>query len=282
MKKNNKAILLMLFSAFTFSSMQIIIKLLPNISLMEKVFYRNFLSLIITYIIIKKKHLSFFGSKETRKYLFYRFIFGYLGVILFFYATLNMHAADAAMLNKLSPVFVTLIAHYFLKESTNKTQTAALIISLIGALLVIKPKFNYTLIPAGAGLLSAVVSGAAYIFITFIGNRESIYTVVFCFSFLSSVFSLPFFFFQFTIPNIYEIFLLILLSSLAAAGQIALTGAYNNSKASKISIFDYSNIIFSSILGFLLLSEVPDFLSIIGGLLIISASIMVYLRNKKN
>ncbi len=57
LKKN--PVILMLFSAFTFSSMQIIVKLLPQIPLMEKVFFRNFISLIIAYFIIKKNNLSF-------------------------------------------------------------------------------------------------------------------------------------------------------------------------------------------------------------------------------
>jgi len=105
MNKKTKAILLMLFSAFTFSAMQIIVKLLPEIPLMEKVFFRNFISLIIAFIVIKKNNLSYFGNKENRKYLFFRYLFGFTGIVLFFYATTQMFAADAAILNKLSPIF---------------------------------------------------------------------------------------------------------------------------------------------------------------------------------
>lgn len=64
MKNKNKAILLMLFSALSFSAMQIIVKLLNEIPLMEKVFFRNFFSPIISYIIIRKKHLYFGGKKN--------------------------------------------------------------------------------------------------------------------------------------------------------------------------------------------------------------------------
>lgn len=70
MKNKNKSILLMIFSAFTFSSMQIIVKLLPDIPLMEKVFFRNFVSLVLAFFIILKKKIRFFGLKENRKYLF--------------------------------------------------------------------------------------------------------------------------------------------------------------------------------------------------------------------
>lgn len=280
MNTKNKSILLMLFSAFTFSAMQIIVKLLLAVPLMEKVFFRNFISLIISFIILKKNNLSYFGNKENRKYLFYRYLFGFTGIILFFYATTQMLAADAAILNKLSPVFVIILAHQFLKEKINKTKIIVMIISILGALLVIKPQFKLSVIPAAAGFISAILSGAAYVFITVIGNKESIYTTVFYFSLLSSVSCIPFFFMDFAIPGTYELFMLILLGVLAAFGQIALTFAYNNCKASEISIYDYSNIIFSSLLGYLFLSEIPDILSILGGILILSASVILYIQQR--
>lgn len=281
MKNKNKSILLMLFSAFTFSSMQIIVKLLPDIPLMEKVFFRNFVSLVLAYFIIRKKKLRFFGLKENRKYLFYRYMFGFSGVILFFYATSQMLAADAAMLNKLSPVFVIFLAHFFLKEKIDKVQISVLLLSIAGAVLVIKPGFHFSIFPAFAGFVSAILSGAAYIFISFIDNKESVYTTVFYFSFFSSVSCLPFFLTKFTVPDIYELMLLILLGILAAIGQIALTFAYKGSPASEISIYDYSNIIFSSVLAYTFLNEVPDIMSISGGLLILSASAILYIHTSR-
>lgn len=282
MNQKTKFILLMLFSAFTFSAMQIIVKLLPEIPLMEKVFFRNFISLIISFIILKKNKISYFGNKENRKYLFFRYFFGFTGIVLFFYATTQMLAADAAILNKLSPVIVIILAHCFLKEKINKTKIIALIISVIGALMVIKPQFNLSMVPALAGFLSAILSGTAYVFITMIGDKESIYTTVFCFSLYSSLSCIPFFAVSFAMPNMYELFMLILLGLLAALGQIALTSAYNECEASEISIYDYTNIIFSSLLGYLFLSEVPDKLSIFGGILILFASLILYIQTKKN
>ena len=271
----------MLFSALTFSLMQIIIKLLPSIPLMEKVFFRNLISLLLSFIILKKNNLSYFGSKENRKYLFFRYLFGFTGVVLFFYATTQMLAADAAILNKLSPVIVIILAHFFLKEKINKTKIIVLVISVFGALLVIKPQFNSSVIPSAAGFLSAILSGAAYIFITIIGHKESIYTTVFYFSFFSSVSCIPFFALSFVFPNLYELLMLMLLGILAALGQIALTSAYNSCEASEVSIYDYSNIIFSTVLGYLFLSEIPDKLSILGGVLILCASLALYMQQKK-
>jgi drug/metabolite transporter (DMT)-like permease len=281
MKNKYKSITAMIFSSFSFSAMQIIVKLLDKIPLMEKVFFRNFISLILSFAMIRMKKLSFFGQKENRKYLFFRSLYGYLGIVLFFYATSKMFAADAAMLNKLSPVFVSLLAYLLLKEKISRLQMTSLFISLTGAMLVIKPHFSFSMLPAAAGILSALVSAAAYICITFIGKNESIYTVVFYFSTLSSIFCIPFMIANFALPGIKELALLLLLGALACAGQISLTYAYNGSPASEISIYDYTNIIFSSILGFLFLNEVPDKLSIAGGILIIASSLILFIYGKK-
>lgn len=280
--KNNKntAVIFMLLSSFSFSAMQIIVKILKDIPLMEKVFFRNFISLCLSFIIIRKNKLSFWGHRENRKYLFYRSVFGYAGVVLFFYATSKLLAADAAMLNKLSPIFVTILAYFLLKEKINKANIIALILSLSGAWLVIKPALNSNLIPAAVGLFSAAISGAAYIYINIIGEKESIYTTVFFFSIFSTICSIPFMMFNFVIPKQSDLMLLLLLGALAALGQIALTYAYKSSEASDISIYDYSNIIFSTILGYFFLSEMPDLYSIIGGFLIIAASLIVFIYNK--
>ena len=148
--------------------------------------------------------------------------------------------------------------------------------------MVIKPQFNLSVIPALAGFISAILSGAAYVFITKIGDDESIYTTVFCFSLYSSLSCIPFFAVSFAIPNMYELFLLILLGVLAALGQIALTSAYNGCEASEVSLYDYTNIIFSSFLAYFFLSEVPDKLSIFGGILILGASLISYIQAKKS
>jgi drug/metabolite transporter (DMT)-like permease len=226
--------------------------------------------------------LNFRGHKENRKYLLLRSVSGYLGTVLFFYATTHMLTSDAAMLNKLSPVFVFILSYFFLKEKISGVQLLSLVISIIGATLIIKPQFKISILPAAAGLLSAIISAIAYIYISLIGKKESTYTVVFYFSCFSTIFSIPVLVHNYTIPSITELFLLLLLGSLATVGQIALTYAYNSTQASEISIYDYSNIIFSSFLGYIFFLEKPDYYSILGGIAIILSSLLLFFYDKKN
>ena len=51
---------------------------------------------------------------------------------------------------------------------------------------------------------------------------------------------------------------------MAAGGQFAITAAYNNAAGKDISIYDYSQILFAAILGFIFLNQIPDIWSIVG------------------
>ena len=68
----------------------------------------------------------------------------------------------------------------------------------------------------------------------------------------------------------------------AACGQFGMTNAYFNAPASKISIYDYSNIVFAGILGFVFLDQVPDIFSVAGYFIIIGTAILVFIYNSKN
>ncbi|MGL5477594.1 MAG: EamA family transporter, partial [Clostridium sp.] len=63
--------------------------------------------------------------------------------------------------------------------------------------------------------------------------------------------------------------------------QFALTAAYKHAPAREISIYDYTQIIFSAIIGFLLFGQIPDYLSFIGYALIIGASLIMFIYNNR-
>ena len=67
----------------------------------------------------------------------------------------------------------------------------------------------------------------------------------------------------------------------AAGGQFGITAAYYHAPAKEISIYDYSQIIFATMLGFVLFGEIPDKYSFTGYVLIILASLGTFLYNMR-
>ena len=281
MDNKPKAITLMLISALAFSIMGAMVKLSGNIPLFEKVFYRNLVSLILAYFMIKNANVSLFGKRENQKYLLMRSLLGLSGVVLNFYALNNLVLSDANILNKISPFFVTLFAALFLKEKLTSIQIPVLITVFIGALLVIKPQFNFSTIPALAGFISAMFAGAAYTLIRFLKDLEKSPTIVFYFSFISVIGTFPLMMLNYQKPTVIQFAYLIATGIFAAIGQFTLTSAYRYAPAGEVSIYNYTSIVFSAFIGFIIWSEVPDFLSIMGTLIIIAVAIFAFLYNNK-
>ncbi len=281
MENKARAIMYMALSGLAFAFMGATVKLAGDIPVFEKVFFRNFVSLFVALYMIKKSGVNLFGEKKNQKVLLMRSLCGFMGVVTYFYSINRMFLADSTMLNKLSPFFVTIFAFVFLKEKLSKIQVPVLVVAFLGAVLIIKPEFSFRILPALSALLSAVFAGAAYTFVRYLKGREEPATIVFYFSFVSVVGTLPFLIGDFKLPDLEQLACLLGTGLFAAIGQFMITMAYKNAPASEVSIYNYLSIIFSSMVGFAVWREVPDSMSILGGALIVSVAVFSYLYNKR-
>ncbi|WDV44980.1 DMT family transporter [Clostridiaceae bacterium M8S5] len=273
-----KGTFLILLSALFFALMAATVKSLPNVPMAEKIFFRNILGFAFSLIILKKRKSSLFGN--NKKLLISRGVFGLLGVVCYFYALNRIKFADAVILNKFSPFFIILLSALFLKEKIKKYQIISLTIAIVGASLVIKPKFDLSIVPSLFALSSAFFAGCAYTIIRHLRKTDSPETIVLYFTFISTVATIPFMVFgDFRIPTNPEIIRLILLGIFATSAQFLMTYAYRYAPASELSIYTYANIIFSSIIGLLIWQEGLDWLTFIGALLIILAGSINFVVN---
>lgn len=277
-----KAIILMIISSLSFGIMSLMVSLSGELPLFEKIFFRNFVSLFVALIFIIKNKESFLGKRENRTLLILRSLLGLGGVLFYFYCIQYMNLADSTMLNKLSPFFVILFAALFLKEKLYPYQIAAILIAFSASLLIIKPHFNMDVIPALAGLASAVFAGAAYAIIRALKLRnESSATIVFYFSFISFIVTLPLAISQFIMPVGVQWIYLFGIGIFAAIGQMSMTQSYLYARASDIAPFKYLHVLFAGILGVVFLCECIDKYSILGYIIIFAVYIFMYIRKRQ-
>ena len=134
--------------------------------------------------------------------------------------------------------------------------------------------------PLVIALIGGIAAGIAYAFlrkVTVNGERPII--VVAFFSTFSCVILIPFIIFTYQPITPLQLFYCAMTGVAACSGQIFISSAYAACPAKEISIYDYSTVIFTALLGLIVLGEVPDWLSIIGYAIIISASVLNYLYN---
>lgn len=276
-----KGIICIILSAFGFAMMTAFVKLSGDLPTFQKTFFRNLVSCVVAFTMVYKSKQSYFGKKENRKLLTYRSIFGTIGIVLNFYAVDMLVLSDANMLNKLSPFFVIIFCAIFLNEKIQKNQMIAVIVAFIGSLFIIKPEFSSDIIPAMMGATSAVCAAIAYTVLRVLGPKENGSTIVFYFSLFSLIVIFPLMLLSYENMTFIQFMYLVLAGVFATIGQFGITWAYKFAPAKEISIFDYSNIIFSAVISIILFNTIPDMYSVLGYFIIFMASFYMFKYNMK-
>lgn len=277
-----KGMIYIILAAFFFASMNVFVKLAGDLPPIQKSFFRNLVAAIFALVILLKSKQGFRYEKKDLPMLLLRSIFGTLGILCNFYAVDHLLVSDASMLNKLSPFFVIICSSIFLKEKATRVQKISIVIAFIGSLFIIKPSFNIlNNIDSIIGVLGALGAGIAYTCVRQLGKQGvSGAKIVFFFSCFSCLSVVPYLMINYQPMTNNQILILLFAGLMAAGGQFAITAAYNNAAGKDISIYDYSQILFAAILGFVFLDQIPDLLSVIGYIIIIGAAVGSYLYQK--
>ena len=310
--KKSIGVLLMLLFAFSYSAMQVAVKKAgPNVPMMMKVLVRNVMNMSVIFCFVKAKGVSCYGEKKFQKSLLARDLFSFLGMTTLFYAsTYAACQGDITVLHKMSPFFITILACLFLGEKLSKIQIPALLLAGVGAFLVANPKFNSDVTPLVVAFCSALATSCSYTLLSYFKDKVNGLTVIMHFTTFCVVASVCILTFgtygvpylvkagylakdsiickllctvcgKFFLPKGWALVYLLLGGLFGTIGQTCATYAYRFAPASEISIYNYSGVIFSMILGCVIAGDKIRPNSIIGGALVIGAAVMVFIYNNK-
>lgn len=286
MNNNNilKGILCIIIAGFGFALMSLFVKLSGDLPSIQKGFFRNIIAVFISSIPLIKhwKVINIPRNNTGWLVLISRSVFGTIGLVLNFYAISHISLADSSIIQKLSPFIIIILSYIFFKEEMTRFQVFAIIIAFIGITLIIKPSGNNIIsMGALAALLGALCAGIAYTCVRYLGTHNiSGEFIIFFFSSLSSLMLLPYLILDYRTMTYYQLSMLILAGISATIGQYGVTFAYKFAAAKNISVFDYSQVLFSGIFGYMFFGEFPDFQSLIGYIIVISVGIVLVLRSK--
>ena len=291
--QTGRGIFCLVVSAFGFALMGMFVRMTDlhgdYVSSFQKSFFRNIVALAIAAAMFVKGggvRLNFGEGPAARRWgiLLMRATFGTLGIFGNFYAIGKIDLADAMMLNKLAPFFTVLFSWLFIKERLSFRQALCLVGAFAGAMLVVKPGLGaMPLLPALCGLGSGLFAGAAYACVRELGllKMDGRFIVLF-FSGFYCLASLPFLVFDWNPMTATQVLCLAGAGAGAALGQFAITAAYRFAEPRRIAAFDYTNILFAALLGFLAFGQVPDALSWCGFVLIVAMALLMNRGARKN
>ena len=112
-------------------------------------------------------------------------------------------------------------------------------------------------------------------------NPNGYSAIVFYFSLTATLLSLLTIPFGWVMPDLLEVGLLVLAGLIGGTAQIFLTSSYRFADASVIAPFDYASMLFALVIGYVIFDEVPTETMLLGATLVISAGIIIILRERQ-
>lgn len=270
----------MLMSALAFAIMTACVKLVSThgIPVFEIVAARAIVSLIISYVDVRRKQLSVWG--HNKKLLIARGAVGSLALICVYYAVTTLPLAEATILQYLHPVFTALLALMFLKERIQRSTIVCILFCILGLVLIVSPEIALSageelpLISVAIALMGAFGSAIAYVIVKRLSSTEDSSVIIFYFPLMALPLSVFLLGDDFVMPDAEALVLLILIGIFTQIGQIGLTKAMKTEVASKATAYSYIQVVFSIIFGWLLFSEIPSIWTWAGGALIIIGALI--------
>lgn len=269
--------------------------LAEDMSALEIVFFRNIIGAVIILYALKHTAPTLSGGKTYM--LISRGIFGFLAMIFYFYTITVIPLGEAITLNKTSPLFVSLLAYYLLKEHLDLKTIFAIMIGFLGVVFIVKPLGMSISYAHFLGVLGGFFAAFAYTTIKKIKDIYDSRVIVLSFVTIGTIlpiilflvapyFDAPeavsFLFPEFVVPHLFNTWaLIIVMAILATFSQWLLTKAYSSSRLSIVGVISYTNIPFSIGFGWMLGDVLPDFYTYLGiGLIVFGGFIVGKKRNK--
>ncbi len=255
-----------------------------DLSTGQIVFFRNIAGLIALFPLLLHTGLAELKTQHFTGHLT-RSLVGVSAMYCYFWALAHMPLTEAFLVKLSAPLFMPLLALWWLKEPAGRYSWLALLIGFAGVAVILLPQgssngADWPLHAVLNGLLGAVLAAAAKVTIRSMSSTESSQRIVFYFGVISATVSLPAALLDWR-PVPVEIWgWLALLGVIASAGQLALTKAYRMAPTGKIGVYVYSAVIYGALMGWWFWDEIPLWTTWAGAALIVAAG-LVNLRGGK-
>ncbi len=272
----------MVASVVCFSIMDICVKWLDYYPVGQVLFLRFLIGFIpIFFIIPRDKIFNFYKTSRPGLHAF-RAICGALAIIALFYGLRELPLADVVSLTFGGPIFVTVASIFFLYEKVGIKRWFAVFLGFVGMLIIIQPAFidlNYYYL---SPIIFCIFFACVAISVRSLSKTEANYTIAFYFTSLCMLLGLASSLYgDWVMPTTVDILIFLVLGLCGSSGNLLLTQSYRLAEASLVTPIKYLSLVFAIIFGFIIWSEVPKILTLLGAGLVILSSLIIFIRETK-
>jgi len=268
----------MFISVCAFSLMDVIVKWSDDYPVGQVLFFRGFCGIIpILFLIPKERFFDFYKTERPALHI-KRCLAGLIAIVSIFVALRNLPLATVVSISFASPIFTTIFSLFLLKEKVGFYRWLAVFVGFIGIIIISEPGFSSLNIYYIYPIIFCLGLSYVAIAIRKLSSTEPVWLISFFFSFSILMFSFFSLYQQWIMPSFID---LILLSSIGILGGIAnlwLSQSYKYSEVSLVSPLKYLALVFAIIFGYLVWDEIPTIKTLMGALLVILSSFIIFRR----
>ena len=278
LSKNQLGFLYMFLSVCAFSLMDLIIKWTADYPLGQVVFFRGFFGIVFYFFVIPKNRINNFYQTKRAFLHFLRCFVGLIAMVAIFIALRNLPLATVVSISFAAPIFTTIFSIFFLSERVGIYRWLAVVIGFVGILIITEPGFESLNIYYIFPIIFCIGLSYVAIAIRQLSSTEPVWLISLNFSIAITIAGLCTLPYGWKIPSFFDFFVLSLVGLVGGIANLWLSQSYKFSEVSLVTPLKYLGLVFAIFFGYLIWGEVPSLKSLIGGLLVILSSIIIFRR----
>lgn len=269
-------------SSFLFSGMVGIIKYLgQELPPYEIVFFRCFFGvLVLIPFVATGSGRGAFVTDRPKLHLL-RASLALLFMVTNFYAVTKLPLAAGVSISFTRPLFMIVLAALFLGERVRWRRSLATVVGFLGVLAMFRPDAGIEPFPAALALFSALVISVLLVVLKKLSATEKPLTSILYFSLLSAIGSAPLAAMVWVTPNLTQIGFLAVMALTATAGQYFAFRGYRIGEATVLAPVDYTQLLFASLIGYWVFTEIPSLWTFFGAGIIMASTLYITYREAR-
>lgn len=285
----SRGVAYMALSALGFSAMAVFVKLASaELPTGEIVLVRAAMTLVISYVMVKRAGLSPWGTRRGK--LLLRGLLGFSALGCYYLALARLPLADATTLFYLQPLVTAILAWRLLGEPIGWATAFAIACGLAGVLFVVHPGVGTVSDPLGftVALGSALLSSVAYVIVRQLSSPrprpddhgtprsgEHPLVIVFYFPLVATPLAVPWAAMDFVPPSAKDWIWLVAIGCTTQLGQVFMTKGLAIERAGRATSVGYVQICFAIVWQLLIFGQAPALGTVTGAALIIAGTLAV-------
>ncbi len=254
--------------------------LIADYSPLQILFLRNVIALPFAFAItVRLGGLPALRSGRPAAHLLRGFLW-IVATILFFTSFAYLDLAEATALIFVAPLFITAISAAFLKEKVGWRRWTAVLAGFAGVLVVIRPGSAAFQLVSLLPVLTAFIYALLMLSARWVDPRESAWTMLLYLTGASALLS------AFVVPFVWipvrpeDLWFFAAIALFGTAGMTLMTQAFRLAPASIVAPFDYTGLLWATLLGWAFWNEIPDASAFLGAGIIIASGIFIIWRER--